>query len=230
MKKGLLLIVLMVFGWVGMANATIMVSGDSNMGIGGGDTSVFMNNVFGGQDVLYNSSHWSITNWDQYVSPVAASFTLDTNFDAAALQTADWFIATFAYSYTNDEISLLNQFLDDGGSIFVVGEHPAYDNTNANNLLSALGSTMSFGGEAAPRAWSSTGSEIGTDPFTTGVSLFTGNYASSVVNGGISLFSENSYTIVAYEETEAPPVPEPATFILLGSGLAGLAFYRRKKK
>ena len=39
-----------------------------------------------------------------------------------------------------------------------------------------------------------------------------------------------SFDFTVPEDNSSPPVPEPATILLLGSGLAGLAFYRRKRK
>ena len=41
---------------------------------------------------------------------------------------------------------------------------------------------------------------------------------------------DGSNEILGHSDEQVSPVPEPATFLLLGSGLAGLAFYRRKRK
>ena len=56
-------------------------------------------------------------------------------------------------------------------------------------------------------------------------SLFTSQFARPKNSLNCNMLAVRTATV-----TTTTPVPEPATLILLGSGLAGLAFYRRKRK
>lgn len=149
-----------------------------------------------------------IANWEFFSSPVLTAYPnslipSETVADARSLM-------IFSINATNQEgnVDVLRQF----------------ENEQAVVWMGAVGTTVREPGEVSLGTFG-----VGDQIHIQGVH-YAKAYAYSNVVGSAAANLVSLFDLQLTPQAENVPVPEPTTILLLGSGLAGLTFYRRRRK
>jgi hypothetical protein len=201
------------------------------------DNSAFFQNVLGdGTDVsllhtgsIFGPNDASITLDLFYskIDDVSVTYDYPGDISPASLSGIDiFFSVTPRRSFTDSEVSALRSFLDWGGTVFLMADLSEGPRI-VNDLLLALGSSLSVIGPVQTGFQIATGDQIAADPFMDGVSQFYYNAGYSLeLNQGTGLvFSDDGDALVAYESIG---VPEPATVTLVILAMLGFSGLRQR--
>lgn len=192
MKKGLLLIVLMVFGWVGVASATTWTDtyypDDIPLYMTAGDSEYISFDI---TNDGFDATFWG--DWSRDVA-IWAKVELYVTDDIKP-----WYDG-FDWRGSDEALTITTDFLwyDVNEATYNVDFHGGLINDPLLYDIDLLGL----------------------------ISLNKGGDMDLTLSATLGDFYFWGAEITA---SDTAPVPEPGTLLLLGTGLAGLAFYRRKK-